>query len=62
MAPRTIRIATAKRAGEDTSQQDNSQDGEGESQTQEEAMLAAQPETSEGESPDEASDDETEGE
>jgi cobaltochelatase CobT len=39
--------------GEETSQQDNSQDGEGESQSEESAMLAAQPEISEGEASDE---------
>jgi cobaltochelatase CobT len=36
--------------GEDTAQQDESQDGEGQSQSQEEAMLAAQPELSAAES------------
>ncbi|HEY1857187.1 cobaltochelatase subunit CobT [Acidocella sp.] len=35
--------------GEDTSQQDNSQDGEGQTESAEQAMLAAQPETSEAE-------------
>jgi cobaltochelatase CobT len=49
-------------SGEDTSQQDNSQDGDGQSQSQEESMLAASPETTEGESPDQTSDDESEGE
>jgi len=39
--------------GEETSQQDSSQDGEGESQSEENAMLAAQPEMSEGEAADE---------
>jgi cobaltochelatase CobT len=34
---------------ENTAQQDNSQDGEGESQSEENAMLAAQPEVTEGE-------------
>jgi cobaltochelatase CobT len=43
--------------GEETSQQDNSQDGEGESQSQEEAMLAAQPEMSEGEASEQDSED-----
>jgi cobaltochelatase CobT len=35
--------------GEDTSQQDNSQDGEGQTESAEQAMLSAQPETSEAE-------------
>ncbi len=39
--------------GEETAQQDNSQDGEGESQSEENAMLAAQPEMSEGEATEE---------
>ncbi len=46
---------------EDTSQQDNSKDGEGQSQSQEEAMLAAQPEVSEGESAEQDSEDQDEG-
>jgi cobaltochelatase CobT len=43
--------------GEETPQQDNSQDGEGESQTEENAMLAAQPELSEGEASEDNSED-----
>ncbi len=43
--------------GEETSQQDSSDDGDGESQTQEEAMLAAQPEVTEGESREQDADD-----
>jgi cobaltochelatase CobT len=46
---------------EDTSQQDNSEDGEGQSQGQEEAMLASQPEVSEGESAEQDSEDQDEG-
>jgi len=46
---------------DDTSQQDNSEDGEGQSQSQEEAMLAAQPEVSEGESAEQESEDQDEG-
>jgi cobaltochelatase CobT len=46
---------------EDTSQQDNSEDGEGQSQSQEEAMLAAQPEVSEVESAEQESEDRDEG-
>jgi cobaltochelatase CobT len=47
--------------GEETSQQDSSDDGEGESQTQEEAMLAAQPEVTQGQSAEQESDDQNEG-
>jgi cobaltochelatase CobT len=46
---------------EDTSQQDNSEDGEGQSQSQEEAMLAAQPEISEGEKAEQDSEDQDAG-
>jgi cobaltochelatase CobT len=46
---------------EDTSQQDNSEDGEGQSQSQEESMLAAQPEVSEGESAEQDSEDQDDG-
>jgi len=47
--------------GEETSQQDNSEDGDGQSQTQEEAMLAAQPEVTEGQSAEQEANDENEG-
>jgi len=46
---------------EDTSQQDNSEDGDGESQSQDEAMLAAQPEVSESESAEQDSEDQEDG-
>ncbi len=46
--------------GEDNPNQDNSQDGEGESESQENAMLAAQPEMSEGEAGEEATDEDSE--
>ncbi len=46
---------------EETSQQDNSEDGESQSQSQEEAMLAAQPEMSEGESAEQDSEDQDKG-
>jgi cobaltochelatase CobT len=46
-------------AGEETSQQDSSQDGEGESQSQDEAMLAAQPEMAEGEAAEQESEDDS---
>jgi len=47
--------------GEETSQQDSSEDGDGQSQTQEEAMLAAQPEVTEGQSAEQEANDENEG-
>jgi cobaltochelatase CobT len=46
--------------GEETSQQDNSQDGDGQQQSQENAMLAAQPEMMEGESADQNPEEEGE--
>jgi len=49
-------------SGEETPQQDNSRDGEGESQSEEEAMLAAQPEVTEGEAAEQDANDETEAE
>jgi cobaltochelatase CobT len=48
--------------GEETTQQDSAESGEGESQSQEESMLAAAPDSMEGESPEDASEDEGEGE
>jgi cobaltochelatase CobT len=45
---------------EETSQQDNSQDGDGQQQSQENAMLAAQPEMMEGESADQNPEEEGE--
>jgi cobaltochelatase CobT len=50
---------TGDEGGEETSQQDNSQDGEGESQSEENAMLAAQPELSEGEAADDTSEEDS---
>jgi len=47
--------------GEETSQQDNSEDGDGQSQTQEEAMLAAQPEVTERQSAEQEADDQNDG-
>jgi cobaltochelatase CobT len=47
--------------GEETSQPDESGDGDGQSQRQEEAMLAAQPEVTEGQSAEQEADDQTEG-
>ena len=47
--------------GEETSQQDSSDDGDGQSQTQEEAMMAAQPEVTEGQSAEQESDEQNEG-
>jgi cobaltochelatase CobT len=47
--------------GEETTQQDASEDGDGQSQAQEEAMLAAQPEVSEGENAEQESEDDSEG-
>jgi cobaltochelatase CobT len=44
-------------SGEESSQQDNSQDGEGESQSEEDALLAAQREITEGEAADEATEE-----
>jgi cobaltochelatase CobT len=49
-------------SGETTPQQDNSRDGEGESQSEENAMLAAQPEVTEGEAAEQDPNDESEGE
>jgi len=46
--------------GEETSQQDSSDDGDVESKTQEEAMLASQPEVSEGESAEQDTDEDNE--
>jgi cobaltochelatase CobT len=43
----------SEEGGEETSQQDNSQDGDGEAQSEENAMLAAQAEMSEGEATEE---------
>jgi cobaltochelatase CobT len=48
--------------GEETSQQDNSQDGEGESQSEENAMLAAQPEMAEGEAAEENTEEDSDAE
>jgi len=48
--------------GEETAQQDNSQDGEGENQSEENAMLAAQPEISEGEAAEENSEEDSDAE
>jgi cobaltochelatase CobT len=48
--------------GDETPQQDNSQDGEGSSESQDESMLAAAPEMSEGETAEQESEDESEGE
>jgi len=45
--------------GEETSQQDNAQDGEGESQSEENTMLAAQPEISEGEAAEDTSEEDS---
>ncbi len=47
--------------GEETTQQDNSEGGEGDAQTQEEAMLAAQPDVSEGQAAEQDSENEAEG-
>jgi len=48
--------------GEQTAQQDNSQDGEGESQSEENAALAAPPETSEAEASEQDGGEDSEGE
>ncbi len=47
--------------GEDTTTQDNTQDAQGEAQSEEQSLLAAQPELSEGESSDSQAEEATEG-
>ncbi len=47
--------------GDNTSQQDNSQDGEGQTEAQDENMLAAAPEMSEGQTAEQDAEDDTEG-
>ncbi len=48
--------------GDNTAQQDNAQDGEGQTESQDENMLAAAPESSEGQAAEQDAEDDTEGE